>query len=290
MDGNYNAENVYFDEDFTFTEKIGTVSIPSSGSVKVAAEGKNIKDFLSSIFAKETKPSTTYPSVSFSTPNSAQSYEVGTKLSPSYAPSFSSGKYTYDTSTGVTATGYSVTDSLGKTADTKSGTMPEIQITDDMTYTISATATYSDGIVPKTNIGNPCAEKQIKSGTTSKATSYAITGYRKMFGGMDASLSTLDSAWIRENLQSINSTVTWSAADLAGVKRYVLAIPADSGKSLKSATITSSMNADATADYKQQAATVKVEGANGYTAVDYNIWIYEPASIASTEVHDLVIE
>jgi hypothetical protein len=74
------------------------------------------------------------------------------------------------------------------------------------------------------------------------------------------------------------------------VKRYVLAIPADSGKSLKSATITSSMNADATADYKQQAATVKVEGANGYTAVDYNIWIYEPASIASTEVHDLVIE
>ena len=288
MDGNYNAENVYFDEDFIFTEKIGTVTIPSSGSTKVKAEGKNIRDFLASIFAKETKPSTTYPSVSFSTP-AAQSYEVGTKLSPAYSLSFSSGKYTYDTSTGVSATGYSVTDSLNKTSTEKSGTMPEIQITDGMNYTISATATYSDGIVPKTNIGNLCAEKQIKSGTTSKATSNSITGYRKMFGGMDASLAALNSEWVRTNLQSVGSTVTWAAADLAGVKRYVLAIPANSGKSLKSATITSSMNADATADYKKQAATVKVEGANGYTAIDYNIWIYEPASIASTEVHELVI-
>ena len=45
----------------------------------------------------------------------------------------------------------------------------------------------------------------------------------------------------------------------------------------------------ATADYKKQSATVEVEGANGYAAVEYNIWIYEPASIAITEVHELVI-
>ena len=49
------------------------------------------------------------------------------------------------------------------------------------------------------------------------------------------------------------------------------------------------MNADATADYVKQTATVEVEGANGYTAVDYNIWIYAPASIASTEVHSVTI-
>ena len=288
MDGNYNAENVYFDEDFIFTKAVGTVTIPSSGSTKVSAEGKNIKDFLASLFAKEAYPSKTNPSVSFSTP-AAQSYEVGTKLSPSYSLSFSAGSYTYDSATGVTATAYNVTDSLGKTATAKSGSMPEFQITDNMTYKISATATYTDGIVPKTNIGNPYPDAQIKSGTTAKANSNTITGYRKMFGGMDATLAALDSDWIRTNLQSIENTVTWSAADLAGVKRYIVALPVDSGKSLKSATITSSMNADATADYKKQSATVEVEGANGYTAVEYNIWIYEPASIAITEVHELVI-
>jgi hypothetical protein len=72
-----------------------------------------------------------------------------------------------------------------------------------------------------------------------------------MFGGMDATGANLNSDWIRTNLQSVDSTITWAAADLAGVKRYILAIPANSGKSLKSAIITSSMNADATADYKK---------------------------------------
>lgn len=288
MDGNYNAENVYFDEDFIFTKAIGTVTIPSSGSRKVSAEGKNIREFLASLFAQEVEPTKTNPSISFTKPSS-QNVEVGTKITPQFAISFSKGSYTYDTSTGVTATGYSVTDTLGRTATTASGTLPEFTVEDNKTYQISATATYSDGIVPKTNIGNDCPGKQIKAGTTASASSNTITGYRKSFGGMDATGAALTSAWIRENLGAISSEVTWKAADKAGVKRYVLALPVASGKSLKSAIITSSMNADATADYVKQTATVKVEGANGYTAVDYNIWIYEPASIASTEVHKLTI-
>lgn len=288
MDGNYNAENVYFDEDFIFTTPVGTVTIPSSGSIEVNAAGKNIREFLAGIFAKEIEPTKSNPYIYFNSP-STQSYEVGTKLEPSYSLGFNSGSYTYNDSTGVTVTSWSITDSLSKTATTQSGKMPEIQLADGMTYTISATANYSDGIVPSTNLGNPCEDKQIKSGTTSKVTSNKITGYRKMFGGMDATQATLTSDWIRTNLQSVSTSITWSAADLAGVKRYILAIPANSGKTLKSAIMTSSMNADATADYKKQTATVKVEGANGYTAIDYNIWIYEPASIANNEVHQLTI-
>jgi hypothetical protein len=56
MDGNYNAENVYFKNDFIFTEPVGTVNIPESGSTTVAAAGKNIKEFLSSLFAQEENP------------------------------------------------------------------------------------------------------------------------------------------------------------------------------------------------------------------------------------------
>ena len=54
MDGNYNAENVYFDEDFVFTEKIGTVKTLTNGSATVSAAGKNVKEFLASLFAAET--------------------------------------------------------------------------------------------------------------------------------------------------------------------------------------------------------------------------------------------
>jgi hypothetical protein len=51
MDGNYNAENVYFKSDFIFTEPIGTVTIPESGNITVPAAGKNVKEFLSNLFA-----------------------------------------------------------------------------------------------------------------------------------------------------------------------------------------------------------------------------------------------
>lgn len=42
MDGNYRADNVYFDDDITYTVAIGTLSKPS-GSAKFAAKGKNVE-------------------------------------------------------------------------------------------------------------------------------------------------------------------------------------------------------------------------------------------------------
>ena len=45
MSGNYNAENIYFTEDFICTENIGAIEIPQGeNSVTIAAEGKNLKD------------------------------------------------------------------------------------------------------------------------------------------------------------------------------------------------------------------------------------------------------
>ena len=165
---------------------------------------------------------------------------------------------------------------------------------DNSTYTISATANYSDGKVPLTNLGNLCSGAQIVAGETASVTSKKWTGFRRMFCGPDASMSDMDSEWIRTKLSSPGSsstsrTITWKAADLVGVKRYIIAIPTSSGKKVKTATITSSMNADATADYVLQKDTIKVAGNNDYQSVDYDIWIYEPASIASTEVHKVEI-
>ena len=49
------------------------------------------------------------------------------------------------------------------------------------------------------------------------------------------------------------------------------------------------MNADATADFVKQSATVQVEGAEGYTAAAYNVWVYEPASIPSNQSYAITI-
>ena len=291
MDGNYNAENVYFDEDFTFTEDVGVITIPDSGSIKVAANGKNIKDFLASIFAQEVNPSTTYPSASISS-STAKAYEAGTKVTPAYSVTFSAGSYTYGPATGVTATAYHVTDGTN-TKDTASGSMPEIQVTDTTNYKISATVDHTDGVTPKTNIGNDYPSGAINEGTTEKVTSKAITGFRYAFVGPDTTGAALDSGFIRGLKAQGNGvsghTVTWKASDTPGIKRYIVAIPASSSKKVSKVIITSSMNADCTADYVLQDTNVDVEGKNNFTAVPYKIWIYEPASIADVEVHQITI-
>jgi len=93
MDGNYNAENIYFDENFIFTKNVGTVVVPSTGNIEVEAAGMNLKSFLASIFAKEQNPEEiTQPSVSLTASNN-KSYEVGTEVTPTYSASFDGGSY-----------------------------------------------------------------------------------------------------------------------------------------------------------------------------------------------------
>ena len=81
-DGNYDAENVYFNEDLTYTVAIGTLSNPS-GSATLAAKGRSVKQVLSSILAKEAYPSATKPSATVTLTNSGE-YEVCSSVTPNY--------------------------------------------------------------------------------------------------------------------------------------------------------------------------------------------------------------
>lgn len=293
MDGNYNAENIYFDEDFIFTKSIGTVNVPSTGSISVEAAGKNLKDFLSSLFSEEELPIVTYPYINFINPKETK-FEVGNKINIDYSLSFNNGSYSYDTDTGVQVKSWIVSDGTNEKYE-KNGVMPEIQITDNMNYYLTAVASYSDGIIPKSNLGNKVSEKQIKANNTKQVISKSITGYRNIFGGADITQTLLTSNFIRTNLLPFgdaneNKEIIWKASDVPGIKRYILVIPKNAKKTLKSVTITSSMNADATADYIKQENSILVEGENGYNPIDYDIWIYAPASIASTEIHKIIIE
>ena len=293
MDGNYSAENVYFDDDFVFTTKIGTVQTLTNGSATVAAAGKNIKDFLAGLFAAEANPSKTDPSVSITLSN-AGAYEVGTVLNPTYSASFDDGKYTYGPEpTGATVESWAVTSNYGESWTTASGNCEELTVADDTDYKVTAKATHTAGSVPKTNIGNDCTDssKKIAAGTKSK-TSSAITGYRSYFYGvLDTSSvdAPLTSAIIRDNLTNggnYNETKSFTLNGSATAKRIVIAIPNSSTRGgLSEVILTSAMNTPVTDSYIKTAKAVKVEGKDGFTAADYDVYVYEPSKIDTGEVH-----
>ena len=291
MDGNYDASNVYFDNDFVATAPIGVVEIPDSGSTTISAAGKSVKDVLAGIFAKEKEPAVTNPAVSI-TASANKAYEVGTKVSPSYSASLSAGSYTYGPATGITAKTWSVTNSgSDETLTTATGTFAEITVADNTNLSITATATYDAGAMPKTNIGNEAPAKQIKAGSASATTSAKITGYRNLFYGV-VNTENLTSDVIRDLTKggayttSKTFDVNVTTADAVGI---VVAYPSNVPRSgISKVLLTTSMNADVTADYKVT-TNVDVEGANGYTAQSYKVYLYKPAKLTVGQTHKITL-
>ena len=287
MDGNYRADNVYFDDDITYTVAIGTLAKPS-GSAKFAAKGKNVEQVLSSLMAQEANPSKSNPAVSFSSTGGLGTFEIGTKKNLTYTAALSAGGYTYGPATGITAQTWEVScTGVANKLATATGTFENV-VAEATAKKITAKATYNDGAIPVTNLGNQYPEGQIKAGTASKDSGNLI-GVRHMFYGVVKSADfALDSAHIRslKHEAAAKKTIsTFTAGD--GALKVVVACPA--GYNVTKVTLPSAMGADATADFVKQGGTVQVEGAEGYTAAAYNVWVFEPASIPSTQSYSIVI-
>ena len=293
MDGNYNAENVYFDEDMLVTKEIGYITL-TNGQGKIPSSGKNIKEVFEAMFVKEQNPTVTQPKVNL-TFSQAKAYEVGTVVSPSYTATFSAGSYSYGPNpTGVTVSSWEISDTAGHTATTASGSFADVTVTDSTNYKITAKANYTEGQVPVTNKKNPYEAGKIAAGSKT-ATSSAITGYRSFFYGVldtDSATTPLTSAIVRglTNGGAYNASKTFTLNGSATAKRIVIAIPSSSTRAgLKEVILTSAMNTPVTDSYVKTAKAVKVEGVNGTTAVDYDIYVYEPSKIDAGEVHKITL-
>ena len=297
MDGNYNARNVYFDKDFTFTEKIGTVKTLTNGSTEVAAAGKNLYEFFAGLFAKESTPTPTTPSVKSLTLAKAGSYEAGTELnSITYEATFEDGKYDYGPEpTGVKALSWNVTDNKGNfIADSATGNVSAMVIQGDTNFFLKATATYSDGDYALSNLGNVSTTK-IKAGTTASQSSAAITGYWQYFYGvLDTSVKddvegTVNSAFVRGNLThgGAYSAKTLNLNAHEGAKCLIVAAPA-SKTGITEAIMPSALQAPI--PWLEGAPfTVSVNGATNAASTDYNVWIYEPASMDKSETYKITL-
>ena len=298
MTGNYSADNVYFDSDLTVTAPIGVVTIPESGSTKIEATGKNLAAVLASILAAPKAPEVTDPSVTIKFTNAVKALEVGSTVTPTYETTFDAGSYSYGPETGITVTSWSIKNSNNIEVTEANGSFPEITVSENMSYSATATANHTAGAMPVNNLGEDSADDQIAEGSVSATTVTKITGYRNFFYGMLATTSEqepLTSAVIRTLTKGGNynakKTFSMDASKLAGVKRMVIAYPANTSRGgLSSVLLPNSLqyNAFANGDYVK-VADVNVEGANGYTAIPYTVYVYEPLSIDSTEIHDVTL-
>lgn len=195
LDGNYSAENVYFPNDMTFTYAFGKYTVPSSGSYTLSCAGKSVKDVLNAAFAEAKSGTVTQPS--FTLTVNGGTGEIGTNYTvPAATFKFTDdGNYQYGPATGVTVpvgqatlccttagsiqtvsnTGVMTQGSTIQTAAGAANAKTYLSIA--TSYAFSGTAFYTQGAVPKNNIGADDELKRIAAGSQTKTADATFTGY-----------------------------------------------------------------------------------------------------------------
>lgn len=303
LNGYVDADKVILKEDITMAgnyTQVGNLTKASTGTNVFATKGKSVAEAFTEIFSKRLQPTiTAQPSVSGFNLSGAKAVEAGTKLSSvSYGTAtLNAGSYTYGPATGVTASAWKVdrvctvpssgTDlSQTNIAQTTSGTddnggagfiigdVAGENVVNSLKYTI--TATYGDGAVANDNLGSPSSpEIKITAGTKSATTS-AYTPYRNFFYGATSTKDELNSAYVRA-LNPSNKVYTkgdYTITVNPGAQRVCIAC-VSSATGVTKVINTSALNADVTSTFTK--TQLNVEGANGYSAIQYNVWTFEPA-------------
>lgn len=277
------ASQVMFSQDLVFTEPFGKY-VPSGGKVTVPANGDSLLEVLLNAFATDSNPSITQPSVSISS-SDFKAYEVGTNVTPSYTATLNAGNYQYGPATGITATSWNVVDNTAEpnTFNTASGSFPQFQVVDDTNYSITATATYGDGAIPKTALGQDYADGQIKAGSK-QATKGTITGFRNGFYGTLTDATELTSTVIRglsgKNNRTVTAGTVWNISIPVGAKRVAFAYPATI-RDVSSVQDVNGLNAEIKTAFTM--ITVSVLGANDYSGIDYKVYYTDYANPNDTQ-------
>ena len=278
------ASQVMFSQDLVFTEQFGKY-VPSGGKVTVPANGDSLLEVLLNAFATDSNPSITQPSVSISS-SDFKAYEVGTNVTPSYTATLNAGSYQYGPATGITATSWNVVDNAAEpnTLSTASGSFPQMQVVDGTSYSITATASYGDGAIPNTALGQEYATGQIKAGSKS-ATKGTITGYRNGFYGTTTSQSsgTFESDNIRA-LTATNKAITAGTviniSIPVGARSVIFSYPS-SVRDVNSVQDVNGLNAEIKTAFTK--VLVNVAGANGYNPIEYKVYYTNYANANDTQ-------
>lgn len=277
--------------------QVGNLTKSQNGTATFQTKGKSVADILTEIFSKRLQPTiTAQPSVTGFALNGAKAVEAGTQVAAaSYGTAeLNPGSYKYGPDTAVVASGWKVeritdkattevanaeTASLAAGSDNNGGAGFVIgDAGGDAVASLKykATATHGAGVTAKDNLGsdsNPAVA--IAAGTKSKETA-VYAPFRNYFYGATTEKPTLNSDYIRSLTKSGKA---YAAGTLTinvpvGAQRVAIACIA-TAKGVTKVINETAMNADVTSTFVK--STVPVEGANGYSAKTYNVWIFEPA-------------
>lgn len=243
MDGNYSATNVFLKNQIELAGSFETVGNYNKGD-KIKA-GTSLENILSSMLQQELYPEASLPTASISA--SGGSGEVGSSYTlPTATLTIDSvGSYTYGPETGIIFAIGDVELKQGSNSKknesvmSKSSTL-KLQATDTATlytdtaktYTFTATASYSEGAVPVTNLGNEYTDAQIAAGDITIANkTVTFSGLRYAFAG-GTTAATIDSAIVRSmsakksskaSMDSQSEALEFTAA--AGATKVFFAYP-----------------------------------------------------------------
>lgn len=299
--GNVDADKVILQDNITMAgnyTQFGNLTKNADGTATLNSKGKSVLGVLTEILSKRLQPGTpTQPSISGFNLSGAKAVEAGTSMAQaSYtAGTLNPGSYQYGPETGVTASNWVVqritndgneqiasVDAASLDAGTDNnggagfiiGDQGGENVVSSLRY--KAIATHGVGVTADDNLGDDSSPAvSIAAGTKEKTTS-AYTPFRNVFYGASTTKPTLDSAAIRALTPTGKAyaagTLTINVP--AGAQRVAIACIAGKPGVTKVINETA-MNADVTSTFVQ--SSVNVEGAEGYTAVAYNVWVFEPA-------------
>ena len=295
MDGNYSADNVYFDEDITLAgnySAVGNLTKSQNGTATFGTNGLSVKEAFIEMLSKVLQPDTpTLPSINLNFAN-AKAYEVGTIVKVNYSSSLNPGSYTYGPETGVTASSWEITDTAGHTASTASGSFDDVVVADNTNYKITAKANYTQGAIAWNNLKKDSDPiKRIAAGSTSK-TSGAITGYRNTFYGTRANKDELTSDIIRALTKSgvaYPNGKTFNISVPVGAQRVIFAYPATL-RDVSSVKDVNGMNAEIKSSFTKSTMTVAGNGSDA--GIEYKVYITdfaEPIAAGKANTYTVTI-
>lgn len=316
MDGNYSADNVYFDEDLIVTTKIGTIQSLTNGQATLSAKGKTLKQVFSSLIAERKTPTATPPSGAIEWTNYENGnylVEVGETITPTWKTTFSAGSYTYGPATGVTpiqAKVYLSTKSSSSSTinagamNGKTGSLSALTLEDTSTkhYAKVDYGWTSGTSTPKDNFGddhvNTSKNLPIQAASNKTDTStYYIQGYRKAFFGSRVSPIELTSYNIRSLANSTNSSnASFTATIDQGATQVVIAVP--QGRVVKKVEDNGAFGQDILEAFDKYtgSSAVNVGGADatssniGNYSAKYNVYVYNPSTPLGSNTYTVILD
>ena len=275
-----------FEDDVTLTYNFGRHTT-KNGFVKTDAKGMTTSQWLLDALSEIKEPTITQPTFKLTASGIGAGGEIGSYITGlKWDGTTTYGSYEFGPATGLSASNrtWAISNNVdNQTSTSEDGTFTltstdYIQLTQEASKTYATiTGTYnldaSSAAAPYNNVGQATSGK-ITDKTDTLTANINSVAYRKPFWGLKAegdtlNLSALTSAQIRAlgNSGTSNGDLPSTFSVPVGTQQVIFAAKSGVKASLAA---TGAMNSPV--DFTMVAKAVKVEGANGFEGIDYDVW------------------